>query len=462
MSSQEEGELGTLIVVILKARNLNDKHSFYKQDVFAQATLNGTTKKTHVNVKGGQHPEWDEEIRFSIMKDASDKHRKLDVACFAKEPRSDDLLGKGQVDISETLRTGEFDDWVNLEVNGVSRGELYLEMTYYANVAPPMKLAPNPINTNLTRHPSKLPPSDRLHRPSHTSVPPAVSPDKYLIPPSVSPPRSPSPARASLPVALAPGGGMRPNQSHGSPKPVPSILRPGKPRTSPVSVPQSLPNNAQPSYSPPAVYTPVSHTPAPPPIQQNDYSPATTPPQHHNIQSQAPLSYSSSTPAQAPSYPNAAAQALWSANTAPPLNISFPVPSVTPVSEAYRPPLEAQKHDSGLPDPYLLARYQTPLPLPPGATRPPSNHQIPTNTMGPTHVGYSTPPRVATQTPIGSARLEALRIAEEEAARRKAQEDKDLELALQLDRELNLAEANSNSQRPPQHGLPASNMPGGW
>ena len=31
---------GTLIVVLLKAKDLNDKH-FRKQDVFAQATLNG-------------------------------------------------------------------------------------------------------------------------------------------------------------------------------------------------------------------------------------------------------------------------------------------------------------------------------------------------------------------------------------------------------------------------------------
>lgn len=33
-------EIGTLIIVILKARNLNDNH-FRKQDVYAQATLNG-------------------------------------------------------------------------------------------------------------------------------------------------------------------------------------------------------------------------------------------------------------------------------------------------------------------------------------------------------------------------------------------------------------------------------------
>lgn len=33
-------QLGTLIVVFLKAKNLNDKH-FRKQDAYAQATLNG-------------------------------------------------------------------------------------------------------------------------------------------------------------------------------------------------------------------------------------------------------------------------------------------------------------------------------------------------------------------------------------------------------------------------------------
>ena len=40
----KDGELGTLVVVVLKARNLNDKHSFYKQDVLAHVSLNGTTR----------------------------------------------------------------------------------------------------------------------------------------------------------------------------------------------------------------------------------------------------------------------------------------------------------------------------------------------------------------------------------------------------------------------------------
>lgn len=102
-------EIGTLVVVVLKARNLRDKHTIHKQDVYAQATLDKTTKKTKVDVRGGQHPVWDEELRFPIFKSVSDETRKLEVACYSKEPRSDDLVGRGEVDISETLKTGEFD-----------------------------------------------------------------------------------------------------------------------------------------------------------------------------------------------------------------------------------------------------------------------------------------------------------------------------------------------------------------
>ena len=33
----------------------------------------------------------------------------MKVSCFAKEPSKDDLIGAGELDITETLRTGEFD-----------------------------------------------------------------------------------------------------------------------------------------------------------------------------------------------------------------------------------------------------------------------------------------------------------------------------------------------------------------
>lgn len=59
---------------------------------------------------------WDAELRFAIMGTVSDKTRKLEISCFAKEPRSDDLLGKGSLDIAETLKTGEFDGMIVLRI----------------------------------------------------------------------------------------------------------------------------------------------------------------------------------------------------------------------------------------------------------------------------------------------------------------------------------------------------------
>ncbi|KAG2157940.1 C2 domain-containing protein [Suillus bovinus] len=154
-------ELGTLVVVILKARHLHQP-SFYKQDPYAQATLSGQTQQTKPDPKGGQHPVWDEEFRFPVLVDlGKDKiNRKLEVSCWKHEPKSEDkLLGKGIVDIESTLKTGEFDDWVPLETSGGARGELYLEMTFYANGPPP-----------LNRRPSKIKQSDRLTRPQSSTT----------------------------------------------------------------------------------------------------------------------------------------------------------------------------------------------------------------------------------------------------------------------------------------------------
>lgn len=100
---------GTLVIVVLKARNLNDKHSLYKQDAYAQVSLDGITNRTPVDVKGGQHPVWDFEIRVPVSKNPSEKNRTLEVSCWSKESKVDDNLGQGKVDISDTLKSGEFD-----------------------------------------------------------------------------------------------------------------------------------------------------------------------------------------------------------------------------------------------------------------------------------------------------------------------------------------------------------------
>ncbi|KAF8071693.1 hypothetical protein FPV67DRAFT_1622208 [Lyophyllum atratum] len=506
--SNRETELGTLIVVVLKARNLNDKHSFYKQDVFAQVSLNGkcflrkfwnsqftscVTKRTHVDVKGGQHPEWDAEIRFSVMKQSQDKSRKLEVACFAKEPRSDDILGKGAVDITDTLKTGEFDDWVGLDVDGVVRGDLYLEMTFFSNTpAPTTSLAPQslaPPSSNLNRRPSKLAPSERLSRHPHPSAPSAVlhnllsdNPRKDQAPwsntpsshghhlaPSPASSRSSSassikradsplpplpegvspPAAAPLPSTLLPGGGRpRPQKNltpHVTPD-LPATLRPGPGKqVAPLSITSA---NARPSTS-------VSPSP------RLEYFAAPSSPAYRPVVAQPGTSYggvvSNPNPAPNPGYyappPSQATSQLWAPEGATAGPLSFPVPTVAPAQSgpSYRsvytapePPLSYQPpvKTSELPDPYLQARYQTPLPLPTGSTSPPRGRQ-------------PLPPRENPE----QARLEALRQIEDEAARRKEQEEKDLALAMQLDRELNVEDSEPT---PTPSNRNTSHMPGGW
>lgn len=94
--------------------------------------LNGENRKTRAIKRGGQHPEWDEEIRFTIYEDSEALNlsddgtppplppkagrgpkkiqggERMALACFAadKEP---ELIGETMVDLTEVLTKGETD-----------------------------------------------------------------------------------------------------------------------------------------------------------------------------------------------------------------------------------------------------------------------------------------------------------------------------------------------------------------
>lgn len=113
-------------------RNLPNKRQFGKQDPYCVVVLNGETRKTKIVKRGGQHPEWDEEIRFTIYEDGSalsasedgsppplppkagrgpkkiQGGERMALACFAadKEP---ELVGETMVDLTEVLTKGETD-----------------------------------------------------------------------------------------------------------------------------------------------------------------------------------------------------------------------------------------------------------------------------------------------------------------------------------------------------------------
>ncbi|KAI9001184.1 hypothetical protein BD414DRAFT_473885 [Trametes punicea] len=160
--------IGTLIVVILKARNLPNKRHIGKQDPYCQVTFNGEKRRTKAIKRGGQHPEWDEEIRFELYEDTEDiPHipelngdgpppppppkssskgppkvkggNYMALACYAEDPREPDLIGETKVDLTEVLTKGETDEWFTVMNKDKYCGEVYLELTFWLDEPPPTK-----------------------------------------------------------------------------------------------------------------------------------------------------------------------------------------------------------------------------------------------------------------------------------------------------------------------------------
>ncbi|KAF8235794.1 hypothetical protein L208DRAFT_1391890 [Tricholoma matsutake] len=439
-------ELGTLIVVVLKARNLNDKHFLYKQDVFAQLSLNGTTKRTHIDAKGGQHPVWDAELRFPVMVNTAEKHRKLEVACYCKESKSEDILGHGSVDITETLKNGEFDDWIPLNIDGVVRGDIYLEMTFYANKPAPATLG-MPADQVLARRPSKLSPSERLYRipqsllPAPTRPPSQATskvhqqlgnntyhsggePSRHSVAPAkrAESPLPPLPEQATqalpLPQILVPSGGRTQSRaSNHQPSQVPSILRPRNETSSPTPAvyPQAAPETQRYDASVSLPYPGDRYYARPSPAFE--YS-SPLPHANHYVPTASALAVPyplSTSPQMGPNFAPSGPPSFL-IPTVPPSQQSGNYPVFEPQPFSYRPPYE-----NDLIDPYLQARYQTPLPLPP---------ESPHSSTNPTAPPHSTSDNRPNDT---------LPLKEEQTGPQNTQEELDRELALQLDRELNLA-----------------------
>ncbi|KAA1466123.1 hypothetical protein DENSPDRAFT_862261 [Dentipellis sp. KUC8613] len=173
MTTTNPREIGTLIAVILKARNLPNKRHIGKQDPYCSVSLNGEKRRTKAIRRGGQHPEWDEEVRFTVFEDltGSDDVLRLDaddappppppktgrsvkriqggnsmgIACYADDIREPDLIGEATVDLTEVLTKGETDEWFTLMHKDKYCGEVYLELTFWSNEPPPeKKSAPKP------------------------------------------------------------------------------------------------------------------------------------------------------------------------------------------------------------------------------------------------------------------------------------------------------------------------------
>ncbi|KAI0045800.1 hypothetical protein FA95DRAFT_1560760 [Auriscalpium vulgare] len=157
MNANEPGGLegiGTLVVVVLKARNLPNKRQFGKQDPYCSVGFNGGTQRIRAIKRGGQHPEWDEELRFTLYEDDSAMPdggedmtgraplppgasrairggNTISVACFDAGQSEPVLIGETIVDLTEVLTKGESDEWFTLTHEDKYCGEVYLELTFW-------------------------------------------------------------------------------------------------------------------------------------------------------------------------------------------------------------------------------------------------------------------------------------------------------------------------------------------
>ncbi|EED84494.1 predicted protein [Postia placenta Mad-698-R] len=198
-------EIGTLIVVILKARNLPNKRHIGKQDPYCTVVLNGEKRRTKAIRKGGQHPEWDEEIRFTVYEDPNGEPTRtvngdgtppppppksvvkgppkiqggcfMALACYAEDLREPDLIGETKVDLTEVLTKGETDEWFTLMYKEKYCGEVYLELTFWSNEPEPKKKnSTKPKGQKQYGGPGSFVPAGEPSSQTDLDVPPSLRP----------------------------------------------------------------------------------------------------------------------------------------------------------------------------------------------------------------------------------------------------------------------------------------------
>jgi len=123
-------EIGTLVIVFDRAKNLPNRKAMGKQNPYCAARLGKEAKKTGTDHRGGQTPRWDQELRF-IVHDSLD-YQKVKISIFSEDKRTD-LVGEAWVDLTPVIIPGggKSDLWQSLTCKGKYAGEVRIELTYY-------------------------------------------------------------------------------------------------------------------------------------------------------------------------------------------------------------------------------------------------------------------------------------------------------------------------------------------
>ncbi|RDW72427.1 uncharacterized protein DSM5745_07599 [Aspergillus mulundensis] len=122
--------IGTLVAVVDRAKNLPNRKTMGKQNPYCAARLGKEAQKTGTDVRGGQTPKWDQELRFTVHE--SPDYFRMKLSVFNDDKRTD-LIGETWIDLQDLIIPGgsQSDQWHTLQFRGKYAGEIRLEMTYY-------------------------------------------------------------------------------------------------------------------------------------------------------------------------------------------------------------------------------------------------------------------------------------------------------------------------------------------
>ncbi|KAK3296704.1 uncharacterized protein B0H64DRAFT_356218 [Chaetomium fimeti] len=201
--SADGPEIGTLVLVVDRAKNLPNRKTIGKQDPYCAARLGKEAKKTTTDIRGGQTPKWDQELRFTVH-DSPDYYQ-LKVSVFNDDKRTE-LIGEAWIDLRDIVvgGGGQSDQWHQLACRGKYAGEVRIEITYYDNrpkperpvvkakPPPQTEVEPAPAAAGPRPVPKRRPlPSDPIT--GKSPAPPSPVPEQGETPPRPQPNPAPVP-----------------------------------------------------------------------------------------------------------------------------------------------------------------------------------------------------------------------------------------------------------------------------
>jgi Ca2+-dependent lipid-binding protein len=125
---------GTLLVTMLRGRDLKSMETFGKNDVYCNIVANGVSKRTQTIHNGGATPVWEKGKGETLKYRLRDMMPALEVGCFDEDIGRDDLIGNALLELHHMPPAAEWEleKWVSLTVNksNVETGKLHVRLQW--------------------------------------------------------------------------------------------------------------------------------------------------------------------------------------------------------------------------------------------------------------------------------------------------------------------------------------------